>query len=88
MTTEQVVSRAGLRLSGPEMSRLLGIALIEYYNLNHGLLEEVRDRIKNTVSYRLPIHEGNDPLILRKLKMNHNRMAVFSAEEIASVRSL
>lgn len=88
VTVEKVIPAQSLHLSGPEMSRLLGISLIEYYNLKHGRLEEIKDRAGNAISYQLSISLENDAAILEKLKIDTNCMATFSIEKVAAVRSL
>jgi hypothetical protein len=87
VTIESVLSTQSLHLSGPEMSRLLGISLIEYYNLKHGHLEEIKDVAGNAISYQLSISPENDAAILEKLKIDANSMATFSIEKVAAVRS-
>lgn len=88
VTIENVLSAQSLHLSGPEMSRLLGISLIEYYNLKHGDLEEIKDMAGNAISYQLNISPENDAVILEKLKIDASSMATFSIEKVAAVRSL
>jgi hypothetical protein len=87
VTTEKTLSAQGLHFSGPEMSRLLGISLIEYYNLEHGALQEIKNAAGGIIVYQLPINEKNDPVILAKLKVE-NGMATFSVEEVAAVKAL
>jgi hypothetical protein len=88
ITTEKVLSVQSLHFSGPEMSKLLGISLIEYYNLNHGQLREIKDAGGSTILYQLTISKENDPDILGKLKTWENGIANFSVEEVAAVKSL
>lgn len=88
VTIEKVLSAQSLHLSGPEMSKLLGISLIEYYNLKHGHLEEIKDMAGNVISYQLSISLENDAAILEKLKIDANSMATFSIEKVAAARSL
>lgn len=88
ITTAKVLPAQSHHFSGPEMSKLLGISLIEYYNLNHGHLREIKDAAGSTILYQLTINEENDPDILGKLKTCENGVANFSVEEVAAVKSL
>lgn len=88
ITTENVLSAESLHLPGPQMSKLLGISLIEYYNLKHGHLQEIKDVAGSTILYQLTIGAENDPDILRKLKTCENGIVHFSVEEIAAIKSL
>ena len=88
ITTEKVLSAQSLHFSGPEMSKLLGISLIEYYNLSHGHLREIKDAAGSTILYQLMIGKENDPDILRKLKTYENGVASFSVEDVAAIKFL
>jgi hypothetical protein len=88
IASEKVLSTQSLHLSGPEMSRLLGISLIEYYNLKHGSLQELKDAAGSPILYQLTISEENDPDILSKLKTWENGVANFSVEEVVAIKSL
>jgi hypothetical protein len=87
ITNETLPALPGFRLTGPCMSRLLGIPLIEYYNLNHGLLEEINDGYGATI-YRMKIDEDNDPVILKKLKTDKNLMLHLTEAEVNAVRAM
>ncbi len=87
LTKEMKTATRGLHFPGPCMSRLLGISLIEYYNLNHGLLEEITDTGGRSI-YRLRIDEDNDPAVLRKLKTDDMLTLHFSVQEVNAIKSL
>jgi len=80
-TTTHVPQEQGLHLPGPVMSRLLGISLIEYYNLNHGLLVELTDTSGHK-AYRMQLDEQNDPALLVKLNAAATLMLHFSARQV------
>lgn len=86
MITEKT-SYGSLRLPGPVMSKLLGISLIEYYNLHHSALEESKDESGNTLSYYMTIYESNDPLLLSKLPTDQYQRLYFSLQQIADMQS-
>jgi hypothetical protein len=69
------------RIPGPTMSKLLGISLLEYYNLKHDITEHF-DNFGNVYEYIMKVHPDNDPALLSKLKLPDNSILKFDAESV------
>jgi hypothetical protein len=70
-----------VRIPGPTMSKLLGISLLEFYNLKHEVAEHTDD-FGNVYEYTIRIHPDNNRELLSKIKLPDDYVLKFDVESV------